>query len=429
MKIIYLIATATIIVVFVIISQIFYTTKKTYTIALIGDSMIDTMQTSFPFLNEALMKAYPGITFKLYNYGVGGQNIEMGLGRFDEKHVYKDRNYPPIAELKPDIIIVGSWGYNPFGPHDPQTHKKLLTQAIEKVKKTGAKIYLLKEIAPLQDDFGKGVNGVNWPSADAATHAGKIVDQLNNADTVSSEQQIPLINVFDISKRKNEGKKILVNQTDGIHASPTGHRLTANIIASKLQLERFPFYTIFSQTDVKLRSIFDDKLAQDFLEKDIATLGQPNLSPHISLFSNILRINEFTSSTSILRFLKLNSLLEENTTYTVFLPNNNAYERLPAGTFQQFVNPDNITKTEVMMKSHIVKGRYKLINLTDGMVLKTLSGKELTITKKNEKIYVNDAVIEKGDIITSNGVVYMINKVLFHEGEKTNTQLKDKTKK
>ena len=57
------------------------TRKKSFTIALLGDSMIDTLGPDVPALKSKLSSLYPGVAFQLLNYGVGATNIDYGLER------------------------------------------------------------------------------------------------------------------------------------------------------------------------------------------------------------------------------------------------------------------------------------------------------------------------------------------------------------
>src|SRR5690349_10068088 len=133
--------------------------KNSYSIAIYGDSMVDTMGEQLEYLQAALKKQYPGKTFYYYNYGIGSQNVEEGLNRFDKAFDYKTRHFVPLSSLHPDIIIIGSFSYNPFYPYDKDRHWNTLTQLVQKAKATGADVYMLAEIAPLKTGFGKGPNG------------------------------------------------------------------------------------------------------------------------------------------------------------------------------------------------------------------------------------------------------------------------------
>lgn len=209
------------------------TKKESYSIAIFGDSMVDTMGERLEYLEHALKKKYPDVNFTLYNYGIGAQNVEMGIERLTKELNHVDRHYPPLSQINPDIIIVGSFAYNPFTPHDRNQHWLSLTKLIESVKTISPKVYMLAEITPLRHDFGRGPNGVNWETSTSYEHSGRIIEQLENAVGLSETLKVPLINVF----KKSEGKREYVNPSDGIHPSVEGHEFTAELITETIQLD------------------------------------------------------------------------------------------------------------------------------------------------------------------------------------------------
>lgn len=214
--------------------------KESYTIAIIGDSMVDTMGERLEYLEHALTKKYPGTHFKLYNYGRGAENVEDGYSRLENPFKYQDRDYSPLREIKADIIIVGSYAYNPFAPYDRDRHWLGLTRLVKDIAQMAPQVYMLAEIAPLRTQFGKGPNGVNWDQQTAYDHSGKIIQQLENAVGLSSALKVPLVNAFTPSlsqSSQKEGKSTLVNPSDGIHPSIEGHDFTARIIVEALKIE------------------------------------------------------------------------------------------------------------------------------------------------------------------------------------------------
>lgn len=210
--------------------------KSNYTIALFGDSMIDTMGENLDYLDKALKAKYPVTAFKLYNYGIGSQNIEEGLARFEKSFTYQKRSYPPITQIKPDIIILGSFAYNPFPTHDKNRHFQELSQLVAKAKQVTPNVYLLVEIAPRKVGFGKGEGGVNWPEDVSYQHTLKIIDQLQNA--VALSEQATLINAYNASLLDSKfGNPVYVNGYDGIHPSVEGHVLMANLIVKTVKFK------------------------------------------------------------------------------------------------------------------------------------------------------------------------------------------------
>ncbi len=206
--------------------------KKNYIIALYGDSMEDTMGDRVDILSSLLNQYYPSTQFSLYNYGIGAQNVEQGLSRFYANFTYRRRNYPPISEIHPDIIIIGSFAYNPFSPHDPVTHKNLLTQLVQKAKSTSARVFLLAEIAPLGSDFGQAPQGMtDWTASYRLSHAQEIVDQMQNVYSVGMKTATPVIDVYTKTKSNGPfGSWQYTSKNDGIHPSDNAQYFTAYTI-------------------------------------------------------------------------------------------------------------------------------------------------------------------------------------------------------
>lgn len=206
--------------------------KNSYSIAVYGDSMVDTMGERLEYLEHSLKRLYPSVNFTLYNYGKGSENVEMGFDRWNNRLDYKDRHYQSIAEVRPDIIVIGSFAYNPFFPYERDRHWVGLTKLIEIAKSVTPNVYILAEIAPLRSNFGKGPNGVNWDEQTAYIHSGHIIEQLENAVGLAKTLSVPLIDVFHASG----GNTSYTNSSDGIHPSVAGHEFTANMIANAISL-------------------------------------------------------------------------------------------------------------------------------------------------------------------------------------------------
>lgn len=210
--------------------------KSTYTIALYGDSMVDALGTELTLLQQALAEKYPQTTFKLYNYGVGAQTVQDGFERFAEPLDYQDRQYPPMSELKPDVLIIGSYGYSPFDPHYRDLHWLNLTNLVEQAKAVTPNVYLMAEIAPLRDAFGVG--SLDWPLTVRRDHAKNIKEQLENALNLSKDLKLPLIDAYSPTIVKDGfGSFAYTDQKDGISPSPEGKAFILNLIAESIKLE------------------------------------------------------------------------------------------------------------------------------------------------------------------------------------------------
>ena len=209
--------------------------KNEFTIAVYGDSMVDTMGEGVDYLKASLEKKYPQIVFHLYNYGIGGENVQQGLDRFNSPFKYQLRNQPALPDIHPDIVIMGSFSYNPFNPYDRNKHWITLSQLIEKTKKITRHPFILAEIAPLGKNFGKGPHGVNWPEEMTLVQSREITEQLENAVALGTALNVPVINVYAVTKSgTTTGASIYTNSDDGIHPSIEGHTFMAKLITEAI---------------------------------------------------------------------------------------------------------------------------------------------------------------------------------------------------
>jgi len=214
--------------------------RSEYAIAILGDSMIDTMGKDCKYLHDALEEKYPDVNFVIFNYGKGGRTVSQGLEDFDKPFKYKDRDYPSIADADPDIIIVGSFAYNLYDPHDRDRHWVEYTRLVQKAQEVSPHVYMLAEIAPYRSGFGLGPNGIMWDPHTAWAYTGKIIEQLENVVSLSEALQVQLIDAYSASLviGTKEGQRALIDQSDNIHPSPEGHKFIAKMIVEGVDFEK-----------------------------------------------------------------------------------------------------------------------------------------------------------------------------------------------
>lgn len=99
--------------------------------------------------------------------------------------------------------------------------------------------------------------------------------------------------------------------------------------------------------------------------------------------------------------------------FTVFAPTNDAFAKLPAGTVENLLKPENKAQLVAVLTYHVVPGKVYSKDLKNGMKAKTAQGSEVTITLKDGKAMVNDATVTVADIEASNGVVHVIDTVIL----------------
>jgi uncharacterized surface protein with fasciclin (FAS1) repeats len=98
--------------------------------------------------------------------------------------------------------------------------------------------------------------------------------------------------------------------------------------------------------------------------------------------------------------------------FTVFAPTDAAFAKLPAGTVDSLLKPENKKKLQSILLYHVVAGKVLSTDLKAGP-LKTVEGGDLTVDLSGGTVKINDATVTKADIPASNGVIHVIDTVLL----------------
>ena len=98
--------------------------------------------------------------------------------------------------------------------------------------------------------------------------------------------------------------------------------------------------------------------------------------------------------------------------FTVFAPTDEAFAALPEGTLESLLKPENKDQLVAILTYHVVAGKVMSTDLSEGMKAATVNGAEITITLEGGA-KVNDANVAMADVVASNGVVHVIDKVIL----------------
>jgi uncharacterized surface protein with fasciclin (FAS1) repeats len=98
--------------------------------------------------------------------------------------------------------------------------------------------------------------------------------------------------------------------------------------------------------------------------------------------------------------------------FTVFAPTDDAFAKLPAGTLEDLLKPENKEKLVSILTYHVVPGKVMAADVKT-MKAKTVNGKELSIKVEGGSVTVDDAKVVKADVAASNGVIHVIDKVVL----------------
>jgi uncharacterized surface protein with fasciclin (FAS1) repeats len=98
---------------------------------------------------------------------------------------------------------------------------------------------------------------------------------------------------------------------------------------------------------------------------------------------------------------------------TVFAPTDEAFAKLPEGTVESLLEPENIDQLRAILTFHVVSGQVMAASVTDGLEAASLNGQTLTFAVGENGARVGDANIVATDVATSNGVIHVIDTVLI----------------
>lgn len=143
-------------------------------------------------------------------------------------------------------------------------------------------------------------------------------------------------------------------------------------------------------------------------------VGGAMMVPSKDIVDNAVNSKDHTTLVAAVKAAGLVETLKGPGPFTVFAPTDAAFAKLPAGTVETLLKPENKDQLTGILTYHVVPGKITSSQLTNGKVLTTVNGETITITEKNGEWYINDtAKITIKDIIDSNGVTYVIDSVLM----------------
>jgi len=128
---------------------------------------------------------------------------------------------------------------------------------------------------------------------------------------------------------------------------------------------------------------------------------------------------ELSTLVTALKLGQLVKVLSGLGPFTVFAPSNVAFDKLPASALAKLLDPSNINELDNLLEYHVVAGAaIQLKNLANFPLIKTLAdGSELKVHASNggsgEVFFVNSAIVFRGDVAASNGVIHLIDSVLM----------------
>jgi uncharacterized surface protein with fasciclin (FAS1) repeats len=156
-------------------------------------------------------------------------------------------------------------------------------------------------------------------------------------------------------------------------------------------------FAMFIFTSVSVFAQMDTKMVMNSSKNDIVQTA--------------INAGNFTTLATALTEAGLVDALKGEGPFTVFAPTDEAFKNLPAGTL------DNLLKEKEALKNvllyHVVSGKVSSKEVVKLNKATTLNGSDINIKSTNGKVMINDADVTGADVIASNGIIHVIDKVLL----------------
>jgi uncharacterized surface protein with fasciclin (FAS1) repeats len=164
--------------------------------------------------------------------------------------------------------------------------------------------------------------------------------------------------------------------------------------------------------------------ATSFAQKTVM-VGGAAMYPTKNIVENAVNSKDHTTLVAAVKAAGLVETLQSKGPFTVFAPTNAAFNKLPNGTVETLLKPENLKMLQTILTYHVVAGKMnataiaKAIKMGKGKaMLKTVSGGTLTAWMKGKKLYITDengnsAKVTTADVNQSNGVIHVVDAVVL----------------
>jgi uncharacterized surface protein with fasciclin (FAS1) repeats len=159
-----------------------------------------------------------------------------------------------------------------------------------------------------------------------------------------------------------------------------------------------------------------------FAQMSDPMVGGAAMYPSKTIVENAVNSKDHTTLVAAVKAAGLVDTLNSAGPFTVFAPTNAAFGKLPAGTVDILVQPENKATLTKVLTYHVVAGRYSSADLVQlarsGGTLTTVEGEPLSVSTKGRRVILTDAkggmsAVTIADVFQSNGVIHVVDTVLM----------------
>ena len=150
-----------------------------------------------------------------------------------------------------------------------------------------------------------------------------------------------------------------------------------------------------------------------FASAHCGACGADHKSHKMDIVDTAVAAGSFNTLATALKAAGLVETLKGKGPFTVFAPTDEAFAKLPAGTVENLLKPENKEKLVAVLTYHVVPGKVKSGKVVELTSAKTVQGSAVNISVKDGSVYIDEAKVIKADVKASNGVIHVIDSVIL----------------
>lgn len=277
------------------------------------------------------------------------------------------------------------------------------------------------------DIVDTAVSAGKFKTLAAALGAADLVDALKGkgpftvfAPTDEAFAKLPAGTVETLLKPENKGKLAGILKYHVVSGNVTAKQVVGLKGAKTLNGQRVDIKVVDGTVSVDTAKVVTTDIKCD--NGVIHVIDSVILPADKNLAETAIGAGKFSTLVAAAKAAGLVEALAGKDDLTVFAPTDEAFAKLPAGTVESLLKPENKSKLVDILKYHIVAGRVYSEDAVAAKTAKTLQGSPIMVTVSDAGAKINSSNLVSTDIDASNGVIHVIDTVLMPPGKQSNAR-------
>ena len=152
----------------------------------------------------------------------------------------------------------------------------------------------------------------------------------------------------------------------------------------------------------------------------VLSFATPSFAAEKDIVDTAVGAGSFNTLVAAVKAAGLVDTLKGDGPFTVLAPTDEAFAKLPAGTLETLLKPENKATLVAILTYHVIPSKAMAADVVklDGKTVKTVNGEALKVTVDGSDVMINTAKVVKTDIVCTNGVIHVIDTVILPPAKK-----------